>query len=152
MHPLQFLLAVDEFGIKYEHQEDITHILDALKSIYKIYEDWDGKLYCGINLIWDYYKGEVTVSMPNYVKRALQRFQHPNPKLSQYASHQCTLPNYGAAKQLATPLDTSPPIPEEWKRRIQKIVGIFLYYSRAVDCTMLTALNTIDGVPNKGEE
>ena len=65
--PLQFSLVVDDFGIKYERQEDITHILDALKTIYKISEEWDGKLYCGLNLEWDYDKREVLVSMPNYV-------------------------------------------------------------------------------------
>ena len=48
--PLQFLLVVRDFGIKYERQEEITNILDALKKIYKISEDWDGKLYCGLNL------------------------------------------------------------------------------------------------------
>ena len=52
--PLQFSLVVDDFGIKYERQEDITHLLDALKTIYKISEDSDGKLYCGLNLEWDY--------------------------------------------------------------------------------------------------
>ena len=35
--PLQFSLVVDDFGIKYERQEDITHLLYALKTIYKIY-------------------------------------------------------------------------------------------------------------------
>ena len=29
-------------------------VYDALKKIYKIFEDWDGKLYCGLNLEWDY--------------------------------------------------------------------------------------------------
>ena len=48
--PLQFSMVVDDFGIKYERQEDITHILDILKTIYKISEDWDGKLYCGLKL------------------------------------------------------------------------------------------------------
>ena len=52
-------------------------------------------------------------------------------------------PNYGSKKQLATPLDTSPPIPEECKRRIQKIVGKFLYYFHAVYCNILPSLNTI---------
>ena len=47
--PLQFSLVVDDFGIKYERQEDITHLLDALKTIYNISEDWDGKLYYGLN-------------------------------------------------------------------------------------------------------
>ena len=34
--PLQFSLVVDDFGIKYERQEDITHLLNALKTIYKV--------------------------------------------------------------------------------------------------------------------
>ena len=134
---------MDEFGIKYERQEDITHILDALKTIYKISEDWDGKLYCGINLEWNYYKREVLVSMTNYVIKALHKFQHPTPKRAQYAPHQWTRPNYGATKQLATPLDTSPSTPEEQKRRIQQIVGTFLYYAQPLDCTMLPDLNTL---------
>ena len=45
---------VDGFGVEYESQEDITHLPDVLKTIYNIYEDWDGKIYCGINLKWDY--------------------------------------------------------------------------------------------------
>ena len=76
-HPLQFSLVVDDFGIKYEHQEDITHLLNALKTIYKISEDWDGKLYCGLNLEWDYYKREVLVSMQNYVNKALPSYSNP---------------------------------------------------------------------------
>ena len=48
--PLQFSLVVGDFGVKYEHQENITHLLDALKKNYKISEDWYGKLYCGMNL------------------------------------------------------------------------------------------------------
>ena len=35
-YPLKFSLVVDEFEIKYERQEDITHLLDVLKTIYKI--------------------------------------------------------------------------------------------------------------------
>ena len=83
------------------------------------------------------------VSMPNYVTKALHNFQNTTPKRAQYAPHQWTRPNYGATKQLANPLDTSPSIPEEQKRRIQQIIEIFLYYACAVDCTMLTALNTL---------
>ena len=44
--PLQFSLVVHDFGVKYERQDCITHPLDALKPIYNISEDWDGKLYC----------------------------------------------------------------------------------------------------------
>ena len=76
-------------------------------------------------------------------EKAIHKFQHPTPKRAQYAPHQWTRPKYGATKKLATPLDTSPPIPEERKRRIQQIIGSFLYYAHAVDCTMLPALNTV---------
>ena len=46
-------------------------------------------------------------------------------------------------KKIANLLDTLPPIPEERKRRIQQIIGTLLYYALDVDCTMLTALNTL---------
>ena len=81
--------------------------------------------------------------MPNYETKALHKFQHPTSKPAQYAPHQWMRPNYGATKQLANPLDNSPPIPEELKRRIQQIIGTFLYYARAVECTILPALNTL---------
>ena len=81
--------------------------------------------------------------MQKYVTKALHKFQHPTPNRIQYAPHKWTRPNYGATKQLATPLDTSQPIPEEQKHRIQNIIGTFLYYSCVVDCNMLPALNTL---------
>ena len=42
--PLKFSLVLDDFGIKYDFQVDITHILNVLKTIYNISEDWDGNL------------------------------------------------------------------------------------------------------------
>ena len=101
--PLKFSLVVYDFGIKYELQEDITHLLDALKTIYKISEDCFGKLYCSLNLEWDYCKREVLVSMSNYVNKALRKFQHPTPKRAQYAPNQWMRPNYGAKIKLETP-------------------------------------------------
>ena len=64
--------------------------------------------------------------MPNYVTKALQKFQHHTPQRAQYELHKQTRPNYGATKKLATTLGTSSPIPEEQKNRIQQIVGTFL--------------------------
>ena len=81
--------------------------------------------------------------MLNYVIKELHKFQHPSQKSAQYAPHQWTLPNYGATKQPATPLDNSPPILEGNNCRLQKIIGTFFYYARAVDCTILPALNIL---------
>ena len=41
------------------------------------------------------------------------------------------------------PCDTSPKLDEKGKKRIQQIVGSFLYYARAVDPTILMALSAI---------
>ena len=49
---LHFSLVVDYFGVKYKRQADITHLLDVLKTIYNISEEWGGNLYCGIILYW----------------------------------------------------------------------------------------------------
>ncbi len=40
-------------------------------------------------------KGTVELSMPNYVKNALQRFQHPQPTKPQKAPSKYTAPMYG---------------------------------------------------------
>mgnify|MGYP000691396941 CR=1 FL=1 len=42
-----------------------------------------------------------------------------------------------------TTLDTSPPLDSPASTRIREIVGVFLYYARAIDNTMLVALGTI---------
>ena len=81
--------------------------------------------------------------MPNYLTKALHKFQHPTPGHAQYAPHQWTRQNHCKAKQIAYHLDNLTTIPEEQKRKIQKIVVTLLYCFRAVDCTMLPALNTI---------
>jgi hypothetical protein len=46
--PIQFTLVVDNFGIKYVGRKHIEHLLRAIKTHYKVSEDWEGKLYCGI--------------------------------------------------------------------------------------------------------
>ena len=100
-------------------------------------------VYIGRALGWDVEICGVLWSQSLSLRPALHKFQHPAPKRAQYAPHQWTRPNYGAKKQLATPLDTLLPIPEEGKCRIQNIIGTFLYYVRAMDCTMLPSLNTL---------
>jgi hypothetical protein len=50
---------------------------------------------------------------------------------------------YGKDNQAPSPLDDSPLLNEAGKKRIQQIVGSFLYYARAVDLTILMALSEI---------
>jgi hypothetical protein len=50
---------------------------------------------------------------------------------------------YGATKQYAETIDTSPPLSKEDKKYVQEVVGTFLYYARCLDSTNLTALGSI---------
>jgi hypothetical protein len=88
--------------------------------------------------------------MPGYVEAALHRFQHPEPSRPQHAPHEWIPPTYGSTTpQAARPLDDSPILPSEDIKRIQKVVGTLLYYARAIDSTMLVALNDISAEQSK---
>ncbi len=70
--PISFTFVVDDFGMKYEHKEDIDHLIEAIKTKYKLTEDCSGNLYCGIELNWDYNKRTLDISMPGYIVKQLQ--------------------------------------------------------------------------------
>ena len=141
--PISFTLVVDDFGVKYINETDVNHLIQALKQDYEIEEDWEGTRYLGITLDWDYKKREVHLSMPGYVERALARFGHLIPKIPQHQPHKHTVPTYGATIQYAKDRDVTNLLLKEDKKYIQQVLGTFLYYGRAVDSTMLTALSSI---------
>jgi hypothetical protein len=90
--PIQFILVVDDFGVKHVGAEHAQHIIAALEADYIVSKYWTGGLYYGITLNWDYAKKHVDLSMPSYIKDALHKFQHTLPKRPQYAPHNWTVP------------------------------------------------------------
>jgi hypothetical protein len=140
--PISFCLVVDDFGIKYIYKRDAHHLIQVLETLYKITVDWTGTKYIGLTLAWNYTQGFVDISMPGYVKRALLRFQHPQPLKPQHAPSKFTRPAYG--QQQLTPIpDSSDILETDATRRLQEIIGVLLYYARAIDNTMLVALNAL---------
>ena len=85
----------------------------------------------------------VHISMPGYCEKAQIRFKHRIPTKPQNQPYPHVIPTYGAKQQFATAEDDSPVLSPEDKTYIQEVVGTFLYYARAVDCTMLAALGSI---------
>ena len=69
-------LCVDDFGLEYFNKEDVEHLTATLGKYYKISTDWEGKNCCGLTLDWSYKKVFVDMSMPGYVKKALEKYQH----------------------------------------------------------------------------
>ena len=141
--PIAFTLVVDDFGVRYVGKEHADHLLSVIQQHYKCTADWSGNRYLGMTLEWDYDKREVHLSMPGYVKEALVRFNHPPPKKPQHQPHPHTPIVYGAKQQLAKGPDTAPPLDKTGQKFIQEVTGVFNYYARAVDATMLPALSAI---------
>ena len=148
--PITFTLVVDDFAVKCTDRADAEHLMNALKENYSVSEDWEGKKYCGIQLDWDYVNRTCDLSMPGYILRALQRFQHEMPPQLQHSPHEWQKPNYGAKTQYAQREDNTPLLNADDTKRVQEVLGTLLYYARAVDPTMLVAIGTIATQQTKG--
>jgi hypothetical protein len=109
-------------------------------TVLTAYESYD---LLGMTLDWNYEAGHVTISMPGYVEKALQRFTHPTPTRPQH-SPQLDCPRIWSHHPVRSPEDASTPLNKHDITRLQQIIGTFLlFYGRAVlDSTMLVALGT----------
>jgi hypothetical protein len=81
--------------------------------------------------------------MPGYIDNALHKFQHKPPDRPQYAPYPAPKPQYGSKVQLTPEAVDSPTLAPEGKRRIQQVVGLLLYYARAVDPTLMTDISSL---------
>jgi hypothetical protein len=139
-----FSLVVDDFGIRYTSRADADHMITTLQAFNDVSLDWTGARYCGLSLKWDYInRSTCNMSMPGYVERALQRFQHVPPPTPEHAPHPWQRPNYGAKTQFALPPDSAPALDASDKTRILAVLGTLLFYARAIDSTMLTAIGEL---------
>ena len=129
--------------MKYVGREHAQHLLNTLNRHYQTSHDWEGRRYLGLTLEWDYKHKMVHLSIPGYCEKACQRFNHKWPKKPQDQPYPHIEPIYGAKQQFAPDEDTSAPLSKQDKTFIQEVIGVFLYYARAVDCTMLAALGSL---------
>jgi hypothetical protein len=139
---LFFMTIVDDFGIKFIKPEDRDFLFDTLTSAgYKIKIDFSGKKFIGLTINHDRINQTITLNMPGYVANALKRFgvkKNAESTNSPLIHHPIV---YGQQMEL---VDESPKVTDSQAlKRIQQIVGVFLYYARAVDETMLCAVNKI---------
>eukprot|EP00957_Ditylum_brightwellii_P136473 10407855-Ditylum_brightwellii.AAC.2 len=80
--------------------------------------------------------------MPGYIAKARTKYGHPLPKHPQHAPHKHVPIQYGTKTQWVKE-DLTEPLKQMEIKRIQDIVGAFLYYARAVNPTLAAALITI---------
>ena len=142
--PITFCLCVDDFGIKYFHKSDVQHLISSLKRSYDVSEDWSGKNFCGLTLEWNYTQQYVDISMPSYITKLLTKFQHKLHR-PQFSPHEAApyVPMKKGQRQYADQPDTTSYHNATEITKVQSIVGSLLYYARAIDNTILPALNVI---------
>jgi hypothetical protein len=150
--PISFALVVDDFGVKYLGIENAEHLLGVLQSKYEVTHNWNGDKFLGMKLDWDYQNGTVDLSMPGYIEKALQRFQHENPIKPEHSPHRYIEPQYGAPVQYTEPIDESEPLNKAETKLLQEIIGTLLYYARAIDSTMLVALSSLASAQANGTQ
>jgi hypothetical protein len=106
---ITFSLIVDDFGVKYTKEADVEHLLGVLNTVYKTHVDWSCNHFLGITLDWDYSARTLDTSMPEFVKKALKRYDFNFSQPKAHSPGGWTRPQYGAKQQLVQD-DTSPPI------------------------------------------
>ena len=79
--------------------------------------------------------------MPNYVRKDLERIQHPVPTRPQHSTHKWLAPMYAAKLHYYPDATTTPKLEKRSITRMQSISGTFWYISCAVEPTMLVVLN-----------
>lgn len=138
-----FTLVVDDFCVKFKDRAAAEHLLDALRKRYTVKADWEAKSYLGMALrFFTNSDGvrNVALSMPGYIAKALNRFRpagvHGSPSPSLYEP----VHNYGSREPQDATHDASAPLDDAAVLELQQIVGVFLYYARAIDSTMLTSV------------
>jgi hypothetical protein len=147
-----YSLIVDDFGIKYEGIKNAKQLINALKTIIcTIMTNWEGTLYCGLTLKWDYLTRTVNLSMPGCIATVLAKFQHPIPEHPQHSHYGWQKLIYAKTKQLAFPNNISKPLTAKAITQLQQIMGILLYYAWAANATMLVSLATLT-LKNKPKE
>ena len=127
-HKTTFTLCVENFGIKYFSKDYGHHLINTVENYYNVTVDWEGKLYCGINLKWNHKKVYLNVYMDNYDRRDL----HWSKTTQKYTTR--TSPYGHNISQKPTPTSTAAPLDTKGKRRVQYIAGNLIYYYKIDPC------------------
>jgi hypothetical protein len=147
---VMFSLVVDDFGVTYTDPAGAEHLHQHLAQRYPLRANWTPKKYLGITIEFDYPSRTVSLSMPGYMSKVLQRFQRLlSSGPSQAASPSIYVPPiYGQSTQ-HTHVDLTTSLSAADTLEMQELVGCILFYARAIDSTMLPAVNHISSVQSQ---
>jgi hypothetical protein len=81
---ITFCLVIDNFGIKTTSMADMKRLVSSLQEHYSVAVDWTGSLFCRVKLTWNYVYCTVDLHMPDYISKALLKYQHQVPSKPQH--------------------------------------------------------------------
>jgi hypothetical protein len=88
--------------------------------------------------------------MPGCIQMLLQKYKHHMPTKPQHCPYAPAPKQFGTKAQAPLPVDISPSLLTDEIKEIQRVIGSILYYSRAVNGTVLMALSSIAIEQSKG--
>ena len=139
---VMFTLVVDDFLIKSHDRAAVEHLFAAIREEYRLEVDWTASKYIGMSIEYNRKEHWLRLSMPGYVKAALVRFGVERAGKPTHNPTKFDPIAYGQRIQL-TETDDSPLCTDEEAKFIREVVGVFMYYARAIDITMATPLSKL---------
>jgi len=119
-------------------------LCNAIGANFRYTVNKEEKNYCRLQLDWNYKLGYVDISMPKAIPAALKKLNYQPKVFPQHSPHQHTPITYGKkGTQQMVNNDKHKLLHNNEIKRIQSITGTFLYNARALNYTMLPALNEI---------
>ena len=132
--PVQFALAVDNFGVKYVSKEHTLHLKIDLEENYTLTTKWEGRRYIvGFGL---------HAYMPNYMTKAPRQFKH-KARGKQHALYPSAPIKYVAKKQYTTQASAAALLDKKGKHFTQQVCGNLLFLGCAVNSTLLCPVSAI---------
>ena len=89
--------------------------------------------------------------MLGYVTQQLKKFKHIKSNRKQNSPSKFTPPKYGQKIQMAAEEKEYNKLTKEEIKKLQQVIGSFLFYGRAIDSTMLHSLNSLASAQSKGQ-
>jgi hypothetical protein len=88
--------------------------------------------------------------MPGHIKPALQQLSVPAPTKPHHSTPHCPRPVYGVKMQMTAPIDERELLGPVERLTLQEFIGVLIYYTRAVDPTLLVSLGTLAAAQSLG--
>jgi hypothetical protein len=145
---IKFSLVVDDFAVVWQQQRNIDHFIQTLTKLYQVKVNWLGTKYLGMNIDINRVRRHVTLTMPGYIHKLLAKVRPDGVKEASTPAIY-TPPNYANPGAHKATTDLSPSATDDEKLLLQVVVGTLLYYSRAVDPSIATAVHELGSVQSQ---